>query len=150
MCTGKQPVPRVLPKKCVSHPHMCILVPKSIPTPPQQSLCQQPFSLGIFQTLIQSFPSSLSHDNNCRSIFARDLKWCKRNEWVFSGVRKMGSSACVGSRSFAGGEGMRLPCAQSSWKGNGAGCKCRDRCWQPGESYRWARRISAFPTRRPA
>lgn len=122
MCAGKRPVPRVLPEKCVSHPHTCILVPKSIPTPPQQSLCQQPFSLGIFQTLIQSFPSSLSHDNNCRSIFARDLKWCKRETSGFFQVSGRWAPLPVWAAApLLGERGCACPVHKALGKGMGQG-----------------------------
>lgn len=66
----KVPAPRVLPEKRVSHPNTHVLAPKSTPAPAQQSLCQQPLSLGTFQMLIQSFPSSLSHTTITAILFS--------------------------------------------------------------------------------
>ena len=63
---------------------------------------------GCFPNTSPELPiPTLSHDNNCSSLFARDLKRHKRNEW-FSGFERTGTSARAGSCSSAEGEGDAL------------------------------------------
>lgn len=98
------------------------------PTPTQQSLCRHPFPLDILQMLIQSLPFSLSHTALTGIIFLLQFwKDVRKKQVVF--MFQKDRHLWAGSSSSAEGERMHLPYAQSSWKGNGAGCECLDCCW---------------------
>lgn len=95
------------------------------PTPTQQSLCRHPLPLDTLQMLIQSLPFSLSHMEVTAILFLLQFWKGMREKWVFFMFQEDRHLSLSWQQLLCWGRGD----AQSSWRGNGAGCKCLDCCW---------------------